>query len=212
MSEETLYVGPDRGHFMVVRLTDDTGVYFRANCRIKDAVVFNFLSDLRYAIVGYTIEFWKDGEKSPHEGGVTIPYIPKNRPNVTKLYFRTKSSHTGRMLYLEDAIINDFLNSKVQADPMRLLTYSQEAAEQTVSAAMWRVLEGTPYSYSDAVHITRFNTTIDSPLTIESEGMRFSWKRTTDETGSDTILLSDYKFTKTRDCYSKLKDFFEGSV
>jgi len=212
MAEEALYLDPDRGHFTTIRLTDHSGTHFHVGCRIKEAVIFNFLSDLRYAVVGYTIEFWDQDMLAPHEGGAPTVFIPKNRPSVTKLYFRMKNSNTPRMLYIEDAIINDFLNKKVQADPVSLLSYAQEAAEQTVSIGDFRALEGTPYSYREAVHITRLTTTATTPLAVESEGLRFTWKRTTDETPGVDAQVTDYPFTKLRDCYDKIKETIESGV
>lgn len=202
MSDE-LYTGPDRGHFRTIRLLDNSGVQQLANCRIKEATVFNYLSDLKYAIVGYVVEWWKNGELPPYEGGDTQIYIPSGRPNVNKLYFRTKSSITSNMLYLEDAIINDFLNTKALADPMSLQSYSQEAAEQVASAAIWRELERTPYSYNEAVHITQLQSTPDTPLTVASTGLRANWRHTGMEE-LRSLRVSDYAFTKLRECYEKL--------
>ena len=200
---DEIYTGPDRGHFRTIRLLDNSGVQQLANCRIKEATVFNYLSDLKYAIIGYTVEWWKNGEQAPHEGGESQIYIPHGRPNVNKLYFRAKSSITSNMLYLEDAIINDFLNTKALADPMSLLSYSQEAAEQTASVAIWRELERTPYSYNEAVHITQLQATPDSPLMVVSQGLRANWRHT----GAEELLqlrVTDYAFTKLRECYEKL--------
>lgn len=211
MSDE-LYTGPDRGHFRVIRLLDQAGVQLRPNARIKDAVVFNFLSAMQYAIVGYSIEWWPDGEPAPHADGEGKPYIPHGRPNVSKLYFRTKTSITGKMLHLEDAIINDFLNTKVLADPMTLLSYTQESAEQTADAAQWRVLDGTPFSYANAVHVTRLEATATTPLTITSEGLRFDWRRTTSADETISASVRDYKFERLRDCYGRMREFIESEI
>jgi len=210
MSEEfELYTGADRGQFRVMRLLDNAGVQLRATARIKDAVVFNFLSALQYAIIGYGLEWWKDGDPAPQDGGEPHPYIPKGRPNVNKLYFRGKTSLTPKMLHLEDAIINDFLNNKALADPMTLLSYTQESAEQVASAAEWRPLMNSAYSIANAVHITRLSTTPSTPLTIDSEGLRFEYRRNTDENQVFTGMLKDYKFEKLRDCYPAMLDLIE---
>ncbi len=204
-----LYTGPDRGQFRVMRLTDDTGVKLRVNCRIKDAACFTYLSDLHYTIVGYTIEWWPEFDKPPHEGGQAKIYAPRGRPNATKMYFRMKSSNVPKMLYLEDAIINDFLSTKVLADPMKLNSYTQEAAEQVASAAQWRELALTPYSYRNAVHVTRYETTDSTPLAVVGQGIRLDWKLTgsPEEFTNDTI--DNYPFTRERDCYAKMKEYFE---
>lgn len=209
---DELYTGPDRGHFKTIRLLDNSGVQQLANCRIKEATIFNFLSDLRYAIIGYTVEWWKADEQPPHEGGESHIYIPHGRPSVSKIYFRAKSSIVPRMLYVEDAIINDFLNSKALADPMTLLSYAQESAEQVASAAIWRELERSPYSYSDAVHITQLQAGIDTPLTVTSQGMRANWRHTGNDVESNSLVIRDYPFTKLRDCYDALHTAIESEV
>lgn len=209
MNSSDLYIGPDRGHFKVIRLLDHQGVQQMASCRIKEAKVFNYLSDLQYAVVGYKIEWWKNGEAAPHEGGEARPYHPLNRPQVETLYFRTKTSITPNMLHLEDAIINDFLNNKVLADPMSLRSFSEEAKEQVASAAMWRVLEGSPYSYANAVHTTTLMAAEQTPLTVVSQGIRTDWR----ETGTDdthTVKDEQYPFTKLRACYDKLYELIAG--
>ncbi|MNZ38868.1 hypothetical protein D3C78_563520 [compost metagenome] len=209
MSEEQpLYTGADRGHFRTIRLIDNSGVQLRANCRIKDATVFNFLSDLQYAIVGYTIEWWPEDAQPPHEGGFTHPYIPRNRPQITRLYFRTKTAITPKLLYVEDAIINDFLNSKTLADSMTLRTYAQESEEQVASAATWRELERTPWSYANAVHITKFEATSNTPLTLTQEGLRFDWKPTGAPNNQSAQIT--VPFTKLRDLYPAMQAFLEG--
>lgn len=207
--EQPLYVGADRGHFRCLRLIDNSGVQLRANCRIKEATVFNFLSDLQYAIVGYTIEWWPEEADAPHEGGNAQPYIPRNRPQISRLYFRTKGTITPKMLYVEDAIINDFLNAKVLADSMSLLTYAQESAEQVASAALWRVLEKTKWSYQNAVHITKFEATSSTPLTLTQQGLRFDWKVTGIEQ-PQSAQISNLPFTKLRDMYPAMQTFLEG--
>jgi hypothetical protein len=210
MSEETpLYTGADRGQFRVVRLLDNAGVQLRPFARIKDAVVFNFLSDLQYAIVGYSMEWWKEDEAAPQDGGEPHPYIPRGRPAVNRLYFRTKTSHTPKMLHLEDAIINDFLNVKVLADPMSLSSYTQESEEQAASAAQWRTLLNSPFSFANAVHITRFATTPSTPLAVDSEGLRFEYRRTTNPDQVFNGMLRDYKFEKLRDCYPAMLELIE---
>ncbi|MNO14059.1 hypothetical protein D3C76_36990 [compost metagenome] len=207
--EQPLYTGADRGQFRCLRLIDNAGVQLRANCRIKDATIFNFLSDLQYAIIGYTIEWWPENGAAPHEGGDANPYIPRNRPQVTRLYFRTKGTITPKMLYVEDGIINDFLNNKVLADSMSLLTYAQESAEQTASAAQWRVLESTPWSYANAVHITKFEAGANTPLTMVQQGLRFDWKVTGVEQ-PQSGQIADLPFTKLRDMYPAMQTFLEG--
>lgn len=210
MSEQyPLYPGADRGQFRVMRLLDNSGVQLRAHARIKDAVVFNYLSAMQYAIIGYSLEWWKDGDPAPYDGGEALPYIPKGRPNLNKLYFRGKTTLTPNMLHLEDAIINDFLNSKALADPMSLWSYTQEAAEQVASAAEWRPLLNSAYSFANAVHITRLAATPSSPLTIDSEGMRFDYRRTSSPDQVFSTILRDYKFEKLRDCYPAMLEHIE---
>lgn len=208
--EQPLYEGADRGHFRTIRLIDNSGVQLRVSCRIKEATVFNFLSDLQYAIIGYSIEWWPEGQPAPHEGGDSKPYIPRNRPGVTKLYFRAKPGVVSKMLYLEDAIINDFLNNKVLADPMTLLSYTQESAEQVASAKDWRLLEKSAFDYANAVHITKMEATSSTPLTVTQQGLRFDWRPTgrVDQLFSATI--NDYPFEKLRECYPQMKAYLEG--
>ena len=209
MQELPLYIGADRGHFKVVRLTDQAGLHLNANCRIREATVFNYLSDLRYAIIGYVIEYWEDGAPAPHEEGVATSFIPRNRPNIQRLYMRAKPSVTRKMLYLEDAIINDFLNTKVLADSMSLLTYTQESAEQVASAAMWRVLGKSKLSYQNAVHITKFEATSSTPLTLTQQGLRFDWKVNGVEQ-PQSAQVDNLPFTKLRDMYPAMQSFLEG--
>jgi len=213
MSDEPLYPHPDRGHFRVARLNDHNGLQINANCRIKEVSVFNFLSDLRYAIVGYTLEHWPADSLPPHLGGTAQEYVPKNRPNVRKLYLRTKPSLVRKMLYLEDAIINDFLSKKAIADPMSLQSYSQEAAEQVTSASVWRALERkSPYAYANAVHITRLEATADTPLTIVSQGLRFDWQFVATPDQSFESSLADYPFDTTRACYDRILSHIQSEV
>lgn len=208
--EQPLYVGADRGHFRTMRLIDNAGVVLRANCRIKEVTVFNYLSDLQYAIVGYSIEWWPEQDPAPHQGGEAHPYIPRNRPNVTKLYFRMKTSATAKMLHLEDAIINDFLNSKVLAEPMTLQSFSQEAAEQITSASQWRVLQKSQWDYSNAVHITKYEATSNAPLTLVQEGLRFDWRLNGRDDQMEAAQMSNYPFAKLRDCYPAMQTYLEG--
>lgn len=212
MPEQPLYTGADRGHFRVMRLIDNSGVKQRANCRIKEVTVFNYLSDLQYAIVGYSIEWWLDGEQPPHNGGEGRPYIPRNRPQVTKLYFRCKMSIVAKMLYLEDAIINDFLNNKALEDSMKLLTYTQEATEQIASAATWRALLDSPWEYANAVHITKLEATTTTPLTVVQEGLRYDWRPADNQSLLYSAQLNNYPFSKLRDCFPAMKTQLEGIV
>lgn len=211
MSEEQpLYTGADRGHFRTIRLLDNSGVQLRAMCRIKDATVFNYLTDMAYAIVGYTIEWWPDTEPAPHLGGEVHPYIPRNRPGVTKLYFRTKGTITTKLLYLEDGIINDFLNSKVLADPMSLNSFVQESAEQVASSQQWRLLQKSPWDYSNAVHITKYEAGANTPLTLVQQGLRFDWRRTGRTDQMVAGQLNNFPFAKLRDCYPAMQTYLEG--
>ncbi len=214
MQELPLYTGADRGHFKVVRLTDQTGLHLDANCRIREATVFNYLSDLRYAIIGYVIEYWEEGAPAPHEGGVATSFIPNNRPNIQRLYMRAKASVTRKMLYLEDAIINDFLMHKVLADPMSFQSFNQEAQEQVASAAQWRPFDRhSPYMYNDAVHITRLRADENSPLTIIEQGMRFNW-RTKDASENDFVseVIKEYEFVSSRECLEQIMTHIQASV
>lgn len=208
--EQPLYVGADRGHFRVMRLIDNSGVALRANCRIKDVTVFNYLSDLQYAIVGYSIEWWPEGELAPHLGGEARPYIPRNRPGVTKLYFRTKTSITPKLLYIEDAIINDFLNTKALAEPMTLQSFAQEAAEQVASAKAWRVLQKSKWDYANSVHITKFEASSNAPLTLVQEGLRFDWRLSGEDDQMIAASIANYPFAKLRDCYPAMQTYLEG--
>lgn len=211
MSEEQpLYTGADRGHFRTIRLLDNSGVQLRANCRIKDATVFNYLSDMQYAIVGYTIEWWPEGEPAPHQGGDANPYIPRNRPGITKLYMRTKGVITSKLLYLEDAIVNDFLNSKVLAEPMTLQSFTQESADQVAAAKTWRLLQKSKWDYANAVHITRYEAGANTPLTVVQEGLRFDWRLTGRDDQMIQAQLNNYPFSKLRDCYPAMQTYLEG--
>ncbi|MCY1285325.1 hypothetical protein D9M68_17760 [compost metagenome] len=213
MSEENeLYPGVDRGMFRVMRLLDNSGVQLRAQCRLKNVSVFNFLSDLQYAVIGYGIEWWPDAQPGPHEGGEATPYIPRGRPNISRLYFRGKTSITPKMLHLEDAIINDFINSKALADPMTYSTYALESAEQNNSAATWRPLGNTPFEYANAVHITKFEATSSTPLEVTVEGLRFEYRRATMPEDIRTADIKPNKFTKLRDCYEVMEAFINNEV
>lgn len=207
--ETSLYLGADRGHFRTIRLLDNSGVKLRTNCRIKDVSVFNYLSDLQYAIIGYSIEWWPENEPAPHLGGEARPYIPRNRPGVTKLYFRASPAVVTKMLYLESAIIDDFLNNKVLAEPMSLLSYVQEATEQIGSASQWRPLERTPWEYSNAVHITKLEATTNTPLTVVQEGLRFDWRITGSEDQLIAGQINNYPFVKLRECYNGMRTYLE---
>lgn len=207
--ENQLYPGADRGHFKVMRLIDNTGLQLRTNARLRNLACYTYLSDLHYTIVGYEIEWWPEFSAAPWEGGAATLYTPKNRPQASKHFFRTKSSNTPKMLYLEDSTINDFLATKTMEDPMKLKSFSQEAAEQIASAAIWRELEGTPYSYRNAVHIARYEATATTPLTVQGQGIRFDWKRTGEDEFVAGEVIDDYVFTRERDCYTKIKEHLE---
>ena len=212
MSEEELYTGVDRGHFKIMRLIDNSGVQLRVNCRLKEVTVFNYLSDLQYAIIGYSVEWWPEGQPGPHQGGDAHPFIPRNRPNISKLYMRAKTSITPKMLHLEDAIINDFMNVKMLADPMTFLTYSMEAAEQIASSEEWRSFDDSPYQYANAVHITKFEATASTPLTVVSEGMRFTYRRATMPEAMEHGVIQNSPFTKLRDCYTTIEAYIKNEV
>lgn len=209
MADE-LYTGADRGQFRTIRLLDNSGVQLRATCRIKDATVFNYLSDKQYAIVGYTIEWWPDGQPAPHLGGDANPYIPRQRPGITKLYMRTKGVITSKLLYLEDVIINDFLNSKVLADPMTLQSFTQEAAEQVEASKAWRLLQKSKWDYANAVHITKYEASSNAPLTLVQEGLRFDWRLTGRDDQMIQAQLNNFPFSKLRDCYPAMQTYLEG--
>lgn len=200
-----LYTGADRGTFNVMRLMDNSGVQIRANARMRDVTIHNYLSDYNYAVIGYSIEWWKDPTQPPHLNGETHPYIPRNRPNINKLYCRGKTSVTPNLLYLEDLVINDFLNEKNLKDPMLFKTHAQEAAEQVGSAGVWRVLDGTDKEYRDGVHITRYSTTPTTPLTPVSHSLSFKY-RTIGSTEESTINLTTYPFSSLRETYDKMRE------
>jgi hypothetical protein len=212
MPEETLYTGVDRGMFRVQRLLDNSGVQLRVNARLKTLSVFNFLSDLQYAIIGYGVEWWPEHAQGPHEGGDAQPFIPHNRPNINRLYMRTKTSITPKMLYLEDGAINDFLNTKMLADAMSYTTYAKEAAEQVTSAAQWRALGNTPFEYANAVHISKFEATSNTPLEVSVEGLYFEYRRITVPEDVRSVSVKPYKFTKLRDCYEAMETFINSEV
>lgn len=213
MSEEVeLYTGPDRGIFRVMRLLDNSGVKLGAHCRLKDVSVFNYLSDLQYAIVGYSIEWWENDKPAPYAGGDAHPFIPRNRPNISKLYFRTKTALTPNQLYLEDAIINDFLNKKMMNDSMTYLTFSMEAAEQVASAAEWRQLRETEFEYANAVHITKQEATSSTPLTTVAEGLRFDYRRISNPDDVRTAEIKPHHFVKLRNCYYDMEDYINNEV
>lgn len=212
MSEQELYTGADRGQFRVQRLTDNSGVQMNVYCRIKEATVFNFLSELQYAIVSYSIEWWPAEEAAPQNGGSPRPFVPNNRPNISKLYLRMKTSFTPKMLYLEDAIINDFINTKMLTDAMTYNTYAQESAEQVASAATWRNLITSPFEFANAVHITMLESGVDTPLTVVSEGIRFDYRRQGLPGDVRQAELKPSPFTKLRDCYTTLLNHINDEV
>lgn len=209
MADEPLYQGPDRGYFRVQKLNADSAIALNATCRIKEATVFNYMSDLQYAIVGYIVEWWPKSEKAPFEGGTPVVYIPANRPTYTKFYFRAKASITNRPLYLEDAIINDFLNTKLTVDPMTLLSFAQVATGQVASAGTWRQLEDSKWEYANAVHITKYEADSDTPLTVMQEGITFDYRVKGNSVPTKT-QIPDYPFENIRDCYPKMLSHLQG--
>lgn len=209
MADEPLYQGPDRGYFRVQKLNADSAVALGVTCRIKEATVFNYLSDMQYAIVGYIVEWWPQSEKPPFEGGTPVVYIPANRPTYNKFYFRAKASITNRPLYLEDAIINDFLNNKLTSDPMTLLSFAQVATGQVASAGNWRPLEDSTWEYANAVHITKYEADADTPLTVMQEGITFDYRVKGNSVPTKT-QVPDYPFENIRDCYPKMLSHLQG--
>lgn len=168
-----LYLGPDRGEFMVARLVTHDGVFTEVNCRIRKASVFNFASQYAYALVGYQIEYWPQNEPAPYNGGQANIYRPKDRPDYTTLYMRMKVSSVIKPLYLEDGIINDFITSKALLNPAFLENYTEAAAKQVASIAVPRRVKSTDVEYRNAFHVTRWESTPTTPLTITEQWMQY---------------------------------------
>jgi len=173
MTTLELYHGPDRGEFMVHRLDTAQGPVMNANCRIRKATVFNYASQYVYALIGYQIEYWRESEPAPYNGGIATLYQPKDRPNHTTFYMRNKISSTQDMLYLEDGIINDFLNVKLTTPPLNLETYAQAAADQTASIAIPRLIAAKGMEYRNGIHITRYENSPVTPLTLVGQGLKY---------------------------------------
>lgn len=193
MSEESdIYQGVDRGQFKVIRLMDKSGVVTGVTARIKEANIYVYLTDKQYALIRYKIEWW-------NEGGERQLYVPRDRTS-SNLFVRSVPTIGNRILYLEDAIINDFLNEKVLADPSALKDFAQESKQQREDAEIWRSLKNTGYSYRNAVHVTKFEATDTTPLTVVEEGLRYDLKASTDEGDGVSVNEGGYKFTRIRDC------------
>lgn len=204
-NEETLYTGADRGTFKVMRLIDDRGVQLRVKARIKEVAVYNYISDMQYAIIGYKIEWWKETAVPPYAGGEEGNlYLPRGRSNLQTLFMRTKPAAVSKILHLEDAIINDFLMEKVLEQSEKLNDFTSESKEQRASSAIWREATGTPMSYKDGVHITHLTASESGPLEVISEAMTFKLRLTGDEGDGAQISKMNVPFVSIKECINQI--------
>lgn len=198
MDSSDIYLGPDRGHFKAARLPDRQGFQQMANCRIKEATVYNYITKDNYAIVAYKIEWWKD--KPPHEGGESHLFVPATRPTMQTLTLRVKSGITSKLLYLEDAIISDFLTVKLMQDPMTFQFLEQERAAQVDNAKQWMALEDSDKEIRHTLHTSVLQANDTQPLTLMSTHLSVT-HRTKGDTGNGVVVeLTDYPFTTRRAC------------
>lgn len=203
MAEE-LYMEPDRGEFLVRRLVTQDGIFTDVNCRIKKASVFNFGSQYAYALVGYQIEFWGKDEPAPYKGGTAKLFRPKDRPDFTTLYVRTKVSNTNNMLYLEDAIINDFINVKVLQQSIYLESYDEASEHQRSNTAVARQLIDANIEYRNALHTTRYESSATQPLVVKEQWMSYQAIKIGAAPSDQTYYIRNMPFVSLRDMIEKL--------
>lgn len=199
-----LYMGPDRGEFLVARLDTADGLFVDVNCRIKKASVFNFASQYAYALVGYQIEYWPKDAKAPYEGGTAQVYRPKDRPDFSTFYLRIKVSSTGKMLYLEDAIINDFITSKHLLNGLYLDDYTKAAQQQLDSIKTKRRVKATDVEYYNGVHTTRYESSASAPLTQTEAWMQYSANIVNSDRDDTLRYIRDVPFVSLKDMVDKI--------
>lgn len=213
MSEaDELYSGPDRGEFLIARLATADGVFTEVNARIKKVSVFNYGSQYVYALVGYQIEYWLQGEKAPYDGGEARLYRPSGRPDYSTLYMRIKVSSTVKMLYLEDAIINDFITSKVLLNALFLESYDVAAKQQLDSLAINRVVKGTDVEYKNCFHTTRYESSATAPLELKENWMSYMAHRVGSPEDDTARYILDKPFTSLKDMIDSLVADFSAIV
>lgn len=213
MSEqEELYTGPDRGEFLVRKLIGHDGIVDDANCRIRNVSVFNFASEHAYALVGYQVEFWPKNAKAPYEEGGEEAQIfrPVGRPDFTTFYMRTKVSNTGRMLYLEDGMISDFINTKSTIQPMLLEDYDTAAKQQLDGIAIDRQVIGTEVMYRGATHVTRFASSATQPLTLVEEWMCYKGHKASVPKNNTERYIKNKPFVSLKDMIKAIVEDFNG--
>lgn len=208
-ADPTLYLGPDRGEFAIARLNTEDGLFTDVSARIKKVSVFNYASQYAYALVGYQIEYWLEGEKAPYDGGTARLYRPKNRPEFTTLYLRIKVTSTAKMLYLEDAIINDFITSKSLKDSLFLESYEEAAAQQIGSIATPRRVKATDVEYRNAIHTTRYESSDTLPLTLTENWMSYMANIVNNPQDDTVHYVRDKPFVSLKDMISTLVADFE---
>lgn len=194
-----LYTGVDRGEFLVARLVTEDGTFTEVNCRIRRASVFNFASKFSYAIIGYQIEYWPANEPAPYNGGVAHLYRPKDRPDYTTMYMRIKVSSAVKMLYLEDAIINDFITSKTLLNPAFLENYTEAAAKQTAAIANVKQLPRNNIEYRNCFHVTRYQSSDTQPLTMFEQWMQYMANGLGEEPDDTVRTVRDKPFISLKD-------------
>lgn len=203
MADE-LYTGADRGEFLAFRMMTADGLVKDANCRIKQCSVFNYLSDFVYCIVGYQIEYWEKDAPAPYNGGESKIYRPADRPDFTTQYMRTKVRNTAKMLYLEDAIINDFISVKLLQGASALQSYDQAAAKQIESIAKTRMRDGSDVQYRNAIHTTRYANTADAPLALTEQWMQYMANQFNSPPDDTLRYIRDMPFLSLKDMADKL--------
>ncbi len=203
---EELYLGPDRGEFLVARMVNAEGLFTDVNCRIRSASVFNFASEHSYALVGYQIEYWPAGEKAPYEEGgqPALLYRPQGRPDYNTFYMRMKVSSVVKMLYLEDGIINDFINSKVLADVITLENYTKAAQQQTQSIATPRRVQRTDVEYRNAFHVTRYASSAEAPLAVTEQWLQYQANIHNTPADDKIYSIKDKPFVSLRDMVNSI--------
>lgn len=206
VEDPNVYPGPSRGEFLVARLLTADGLFQEANCRIRKVSVMNYAGKFAYAIVGYQIEYWPQGAKAPYEEGgePAALYRPKDRPDFTTFYLRIKVSSTLKILYLEDAIINDFITSKSLLNPIFLNPYLTEAQDQINSAAIERQVIGTDFLYSDAVHTTRYESSATDPLVVTEQWMSYRAHPVGEATNPEPRYIKNKPFVSLKDMIDTL--------
>lgn len=198
--ETDLYPGVDRGTFLIPRLNSVHGRVNSPVCRPVDVVVYNYLTDFKYAIIAYSIEYWPGEPANPLNLTGGQIYAHKDRPQFNRFFLRTASSTTTKILHIEDAVINDFLTKSLK-DPMLFNNYTTEAADQVSDMSKWRDANHG-VKYKDGIHITRLSCTETSPLQVTSATLEATVKR---GAGADQKVTLNTPFKSVRDCVSLLE-------